>query len=349
MVTETKKHKSNNKKRTFKNMACNPKTEGRTPVKDSCLTPEILVKIRDEFNKHHKEDPLHNTDYIDLWKKLKYRLAHCDKEDCWLEQIKDIELRKQIDKMSFAPDKPLEWKKNPRAWLSNFDIMKVLRQYEDIPFHGSKKFKPANNLIRPADSDSSWSMTADEINPSPKGADLNLQRFKLLGPTPIDFDSRPADMNGECVWEEICNFEVETYLKKGKTKIGIVFNLDNHNQGGSHWVSMFVDLEDAFIFYFDSNGEKIKPRINKLVKRIIEQGKHLDTPMHFEFYENYPNEHQQQNTECGMYSLFFIIAMLTNRAGPKKFSNSKQKINYFKNKIIPDSYVFRYRNKYFND
>lgn len=313
MVTEKYKNRRNTKhKKTFKNMACNPKTEGRTPVKDSCLTPEILIKIKDEFNKHHKDDPVHNTDYIDLWKKLKYRLAHCDKEDCWLEQIKDIELRKQIDKMSFAPDKPLEWKKNPRAWLSNFDIMKVLRQYEDIPFQGSKK-------------------------------------FKLLGPTPIDFDSRPADMNGECVWEEICNFEVDTYLKKGKTKIGIVFNLDNHTQGGSHWVSMFVDLEDAFIFYFDSNGEKIKPRINKLVKRIIEQGKHLDTPMHFEFYENYPNEHQQQNTECGMYSLFFIIAMLTNKAGPKKFSNSKQKINYFKNKIIPDSYVFRYRNKYFND
>lgn len=316
MVEQTTKKfpifKQHNKRKTFKNMACNPKTDGKTPVKDSCLTPEILIKIKDEFNKHHKDDPIHYTDYIDLWKKLKYRLNHCDKEDCWLEQIKDIELRKQVDKMSFAPDKPLEWKKNPRAWLSNFDIMKVLRQYEDIPFEGKKK-------------------------------------FKLLGPTPIDFDSRPSDMNGECVWEEICNFDVKTYLNKGKTKIGIVFNLDKHTQGGSHWVSLFVDLEDAFIFYFDSNGEKMKRQINALVKRVIEQGKSLDTPIHFKFYENYPNEHQQQNTECGMYSLFFIISMITNRAGPKKFSNFTQKINYFKNKIIPDNYVFRYRNKYFND
>uniref|UniRef100_A0A6C0DKL6 N-acetyltransferase domain-containing protein n=1 Tax=viral metagenome TaxID=1070528 RepID=A0A6C0DKL6_9ZZZZ len=40
------------------------------------------------------------------------------------------------------------------------------------------KFKPTKNLIRPADSHSSWSMTDKEINPSPEGTDLNLQRFK---------------------------------------------------------------------------------------------------------------------------------------------------------------------------
>lgn len=40
------------------------------------------------------------------------------------------------------------------------------------------RFKPTKNLIRPADSYSSWSMTDKEINPSPAGADLNLQRFE---------------------------------------------------------------------------------------------------------------------------------------------------------------------------
>ena len=39
-------------------------------------------------------------------------------------------------------------------------------------------FRATKNLIRPADSHSSWSMTDKEINPSPEGADLNLQRFK---------------------------------------------------------------------------------------------------------------------------------------------------------------------------
>jgi len=39
-------------------------------------------------------------------------------------------------------------------------------------------FKPTKNLIRPADSHSSLSMTDKEINLSPERADLNLQRFK---------------------------------------------------------------------------------------------------------------------------------------------------------------------------
>ena len=39
-------------------------------------------------------------------------------------------------------------------------------------------FKPVKDLIRPADSHSSWSMTDKEINPSPEEADLNLYRFK---------------------------------------------------------------------------------------------------------------------------------------------------------------------------
>jgi hypothetical protein len=327
---ETKSHKlKRGNRRTLKKMNCNPNIEGKTQLKDSCFTPDILMKIKSEFNRHHPENPIHNTDYIDLWKQLKYRLNHCDKEDCWLEQIKDVELKKQIDKMSFAPDKPAEWKKNPRTWLSNFDIMKVLRQYETMPVQGKHKFMPLKNSIRTAN--------------------LTHQRFKLLGPTPIDFDSRPTNLNGECVWEEICKFDVKTYLDKGKTKIGIVFNLDKHTQGGSHWVSLFVDLEDSFIFYFDSNGDKIKPQIKVLVDRIQKQGEQLEKPIHFEFHENHPREHQKQNTECGMYSLFFIIAMLTNKAGSKKFSNVNDKISYFKTKTLPDNYVFAYRNKYFND
>lgn len=312
LYNKTNKHKSNNRRKTLKKMNCNPITHGKTVSDESCLTPEVLVKIKDEFNKYHNNDPIVYTNHNDLWHKLKHRLNNCDKEDCWLEQIKDTVLREKIDKMSFAPDKPLDWKKNPRSWLSNFDIMNVLRQYEVRNFQDEKK-------------------------------------FKVFGPTPIDFDSKPKNMNGNCVWEDICKLELKKQLENGKTKLGFVFNLDKHNQNGSHWVSLFVDLEDSFIFYFDSNGDKIPTKINKLVKRILKQGEQLESPIHFKFYENYPLEHQQENTECGMYSLFFLITMITNRAGKKKFTNYNKKIEFFKKNVIPDNYVFKYRNKYFND
>jgi hypothetical protein len=39
-------------------------------------------------------------------------------------------------------------------------------------------FKPAKNSIRTADLYSSWFVTDNDLNPSTKGADLNLHRFK---------------------------------------------------------------------------------------------------------------------------------------------------------------------------
>ena len=59
-------------------------------------------------------------------------------------------------------------------------INKTIISYKVIEVEKYKKgFKPTKNLIRPADSQSSLSMTDKEINPSPEGADLNLQRFKI--------------------------------------------------------------------------------------------------------------------------------------------------------------------------
>ena len=58
--------------------------------------------------------------------------------------------------------------------------------------------------------------------------------------------------------------------------------------------------------------------IDKLVKRIIHQGLYLSTPIQLEFHENQPFIHQRGNNECGMYSLYFIITMLTSRDGNEK-------------------------------
>ena len=42
--------------------------------------------------------------------------------------------------------------------------------------------KPAKNSIRTADLHSSWFVTDNDSNPSTKGADLNLHRFKNQNP-----------------------------------------------------------------------------------------------------------------------------------------------------------------------
>ena len=159
--------------------------------------------------------------------------------------------------------------------------------------------------------------------------------FEFMGPSPIDYDTK--QMYGECVWEELCNFNLKQQMDKGKFKIGVTFNLDPHYKGGSHWVSLFINTRKKIIFYFDSAGEKIPQRIMKFVKTVTAQGKALGVD--FKFDQNYPVEHQYQNTECGIYSIFFIAHML------------EDKINeyYLKTHILKDKYMSKFRKIYFNE
>uniref|UniRef100_A0A6C0D2L6 Ubiquitin-like protease family profile domain-containing protein n=1 Tax=viral metagenome TaxID=1070528 RepID=A0A6C0D2L6_9ZZZZ len=309
--TGGRRHKT--KTNGVKPMNCNPKVKGKTIDKKSCITQPILQKLKESYNTEYPATKITSTDPQSIWLDLKNRMSNCKREDCWLNVIKDPTQRQKIDKELFAPDMPEEWKKKPNAWLSNFDIIAVLEQYQESHPH-----------------------------------------FKILGPTPIDFDTRPPEKNGRCVWEELCTFSLQHYLDEGKTKIGIVFNLDKHNQGGSHWISLFLDWEHKFIFFLDSAGETMPKEVKALVGRIVQQGKAIDRNHPIAVYENHPTEHQMGNTECGVYCLFFIITMLTseiedNRIGKKKFKSAMEKIKFFKETKIPDEYVEKYRKKFFNE
>jgi len=182
-----------------------------------------------------------------------------------------------------------------------------------------------------------------------KQYEKKYKNFKLFEPTPIDFDTRLPENNQQCVQEELCKIFLADLIKKNINKIGVVFNLDKHDQSGSHWTSMFIDIENQFIFYFDSADNDIPPEIKTLVKKIKLQGKQLNKPIQFKYYNNKNHRHQSSNTECGMYSLFFIITMLT---GKTEFNNNMKvsdKLHLFRQKKIPDKYVEKYRNIYFND
>jgi hypothetical protein len=310
--TKYKKKDSKQKTKKLKPMNCSPSVKGLSPIRDSCFTPSILEKIRDAYNKHHPDSIIEKNESNQIWYELKARLSRCEREDCWLNEIKDKNVRKKLEKYIFAPHQPKEWKENKDAWLSNFDIFEVLRQYE-----------------------------------------ISHKHFKIIGPTPIDFDTRPKDMNEQCVWEELCSFSLKHQIEQKKTKIGVVFNLDKHDEPGSHWVSLFIDIDNKFLFYLDSAGEEIKPEIKVFVERIKKQGKEMANKIHFNFYENYPFEHQMGENECGMYSLFFIITMLTHRIEEpgkktKIFKNHNQIIHMFKKRRIPDRYMNKYRNVLFN-
>ena len=62
----------------------------------------------------------------------------------------------------------------------------------------------------------------------------------------------------------------------------------------------------------------------------------LDLWSDFKFSKNYPFEHQMEDTECGVYSIYFIVSMIEN-------PNFKR----FMNKRITDKEMEKYRHVYF--
>lgn len=181
-----------------------------------------------------------------------------------------------------------------------------------------------------------WLTSSDIINVM-KQYEKAYKCFDFIGPSPIDFDTKK--MFGECVWDELCNFSLSEQIKKGKTKIGIIFNTDPHTRPGEHWISMFINIKKGKIFFFDSVGNPIPELIMVFVNKIIEQGQNLNPKINFIFDQNHPVEHQYKNTECGIYSLFFIIHMLEDKITE----------HYLKTHILKDEYMEKFRKVYFND
>ncbi len=161
--------------------------------------------------------------------------------------------------------------------------------------------------------------------------------FDFIGPSPINFDTKK--LYGECVWEELCNFNLEKIIKNGKTKIGIIFNTDPDYKPGQHWISMFINIKKKTIFFFDSTGDPAPKEVEKLIERIKEQGLALQPSINFKVDSNEGIEHQYGNTECGIYSLFFIVHMLEDKVTD----------HYLKTHILKDEYMQNFRHVYYND
>ena len=173
-------------------------------------------------------------------------------------------------------------------------------------------------------------LSSDDITAVLKQYEKVYPEFKYIGPSPADFYFRE---NGTCVWEELCKFKVHE-MATHKTKVGIIFNLDTHEGGGTHWVAIFMDLPKKIMYYFDSTGVSMKeePHIYKFFEKVK-----LQDPA-YRLIENHPVEHQFGNTECGIYVLFFTIIML--QTGQFKLFKNK--------KVFSDKGMIGLRKKLFN-
>ena len=167
--------------------------------------------------------------------------------------------------------------------------------------------------------------------------------FEFIGPVPINFDE--VLLPSFCVSNELCKISLRKMVKKGKYKLGMIFNLDTHRQSGSHWVALYADLNIGEIYYFDSYGNKPPDEIRELMKKLEHQGNELInkklltlnqairfnyenttsdrklchiadkklSKTHFNSFFNC-NRFQFKNSECGVYSMHFIEEFLNNKS-----------------------------------
>ena len=167
-----------------------------------------------------------------------------------------------------------------------------------------------------------------------------VPEFEFLGPSPSDFDAKDGP---GCVWDELCKFSLRDWLKRGKTKFGVIFNIDPHTSTGSHWVTMFINANTRTIYFFNSTGQRITTRIGRFKDLVQKQSAALfGRP--YKFKQNAPVEHQFKDTECGVYSLFFVVMMIQFSDNPSMFAQ------IFRNKKfkISDKEMEQFRTVFFN-
>jgi hypothetical protein len=211
--------------------------------------------------------------------------------------------------------------------------------WTEQPFLNRNKTDLKNEYFRP-NMPSKWNTNFNEwlntldINKVMKQYEEKYSNFLFIGAVPMDFDHEFHP--GSCVVDELCNIDIKKLIKKGKNKLGVVFNLDNHDEDGSHWVSFFCDFEPkttANIYYFDSYGveepKEVRTLMNKLKTQLETLGKKTTIKVN-------NLQHQFKNSECGVYSINFIVQLLKNKSY-ESISNS----------IISDDDMANNRNLFF--
>ena len=110
----------------FIKLNCSPENKGK---EYTCYTDDDLIKLKNMWNARHPDKPIETNNSKEIWLLLKdYYSNICNKESCWLKQMTNGTKMESELLDSFAPESPIDWKKNPNEWLSSVDIVEVMNQ-----------------------------------------------------------------------------------------------------------------------------------------------------------------------------------------------------------------------------
>ena len=179
-------------------------------------------------------------------------------------------------------------KDNEGCWIENQSLLEILKaKYPDL--YTSIRYYSLKPLMTEGKHDWLSTTNIDEVMHQYEKVFSN---FKYLGAFPSDYYKEH-------------NFPI-SYFRKYKY-VGLIFNTDPSYKSGSHWVAVLFETcpdGELLINYFDSTGDDP----NRNIKGFLNEFKDLGT------VSINKTKHQRGNSECGMYSMYFILSRLQGRS-----------------------------------
>lgn len=264
----------------------------------SCITLEILIEMAKAYNEVNQN---------------KIKLS-CKNETLHPRRYKKYLLKKIGDRYKNTCDSQLCWTKQDFMKKMN-EVMKIeLEKFTLRPEGPNGQFEWLNTL---------------NINDTIEQYQAIHPDFLFLGAVPMDFEKikHPG----------VADLNLDEAKKDGITKFGIVYNLDEHWQSGSHWVASFMDIENGQAYYFDSYGTHPEKRVTDFMQKFSDYYEKNNPGKKCDVKHN-KKRNQYKNSECGVYSINFILQLL----------NGKD-FNYIEKNPIKDDDINLLRNEIFRN
>lgn len=143
---------------------------------------------------------------------------------------------------------------------------------------------------------------------------------------------------------ELGKLYVPDLIKKGYTSMGVVLNTDVRTGRGIHWFALFFNFatNPITLEHFNSSGRRSVARVRELLERCASDIKTSDmfsgsSTKKVVIIDDPSIVHQKHDTECGMYSIYYIWNRLNNVDHRK-----------FREKTIPDKMMEEFRRHVFS-
>lgn len=112
----------------------------------------------------------------------------------------------------------------------------------------------------------------------------------------------------QCYYGNLCDFNLKDLIDNKQECFGVVLNTQSIDYSGEHWTAIFISLKRKEIIFYNSTTDTPKEEVQIFLKRKQDESAEL-------YSEPFPIKyntivHQKSNTECGMFSVYFLIQMI---------------------------------------